>query len=79
MEKAYRIIWVQYMAALHVHVKGLRDYDEKSEDLAILWLIQELKKGTSGIDKKSDPRSLLIDSLYTLLRMKQGATEANDN
>ena len=55
------------------------DYEEKSLDLDVMWLIKELKKATSGIDKIADPRATLIQSLAILFKMKQGNTEANDN
>ena len=53
-------------------------YEDKAIDLVVLWLVQELKKATSGIDNMSDPRDTLLDSLAVFFKMKQGATEAND-
>ena len=47
-------------------------------ELDALWLLQELKKATSGIDAKAEPRSTLIDSLFGIFKMRQGPTEAND-
>ena len=79
MEKVYGAILGQYSAALHAKIKGLSDYEISSSDLDIVWLIREIKKIVSGIDKKSDPRMPLIHAIETLYRMKQGATEANDN
>ena len=43
-----------------------------------MWLVEELKKATSGIDNMSDPRDTLLDSLAVFFKMTQGATEAND-
>ena len=43
-----------------------------------MWLVEELKKTTSGIDNMSDPRDTLLDSLAVFFKMTQGATEAND-
>ena len=78
MEKFCGVIWGQCSAALHAKIKGLSDYEISSFDLDIVWLIREIKKIVSGIDKKSDPRMPLIHAIGTLYRMKQGATETND-
>ena len=79
MEKVYGVIWGQCSAALHAKIKGLSDYEMSSSDLDIVWLIREIKKIFSGIDKKSDPQMPLIHAIGTLYRLKQGATEANGN
>ena len=77
-EKCYGIIWGQCSAGLHARIKGHVNYEDKSIDLDVVWLVQELKKATSGIDNMSDPRDTLIDSLAVFFKMAQGATEAND-
>ena len=79
VEKCFGIIWGQCSAGLHARIKGIPEYEEESINMNVLWLIKELKKATSGIDKTSDPRSTLIDALAVLFKMKQGNTEANDN
>ena len=54
MEKVFGILWGQCSFALQVKIKGLRQYEDRSSDLDVLWLIKEVKAATSGIDKKSD-------------------------
>ena len=44
-------------------IKGLSQYEDRSSDLDVMWLIKEVKAATSGIDKKIRP----------------DGTEANDN
>ena len=77
-EKLFRTIWGQYSSTLQSKIKSLSEYHIRSSDLGAPWLLKELKKATSGIDAKADPRLTLIDSLYGIFCMKQGATESND-
>ena len=78
MEKVYGIIWGQCTSAIQSKGKSVSEYTAKSMELDALWLLQELKKATSGIDAKAEPRSTLIDSLFGTFKMRQGPTEAND-
>ena len=79
IEKMYGVLWGQCSSALQAKIKGSTAYSVESRDLNTLWLAKELKKATAGIDTKTDPRTSIIDSLNTLIRMKQGASEPNDN
>ena len=79
VEQVFGIIWGQCSSALQSKIKSLADYNDKSGDLDTLWLLKELKKATSGIDAKAEPRSTLVDSLYGMFRMRQRATESNDS
>ena len=79
IERCFGIIWGQCSSTLQSRTKGLEEYGEKLDDLDTLWLILELKKIVSRIDRKSNPRVTLNDAIGDLYRMKQGATEANDS
>ena len=74
-EKCFGIIWGQCISGLQYRTEGLTDYDDKYEDLDVLWLIQELKKLTSIIDSKSNTRLTLRDALASLYILKQGETK----
>jgi len=78
VEKTYGIIWGQCSSALQSKIKSVSEYTSKSMELDALWLLQELKKTTSGIDSKAEPRSTLIDSFFGIFKIQQGPTEAND-
>ena len=77
-EKVFGVIWGQCSAALQSKIKSLAEFEDKSSSLDSLWLLKELKKATAGIDAKAEPRSTLIDSLFGIFKMRQGATESND-
>ena len=74
-EKVFGIIWGQCSAALQSKLKSLAEYEDRSSSLDSLWLLKELKKATAVIDTKAEPRSTLIDSLFGIFKMRQGATE----
>ena len=78
LENIFGIIWGQCSSALQSNIKSINDFEDKYDLLDTLWLIKELKKATSGIDSKSYPEMNLIDSLTTLLAMKQSNSESND-
>ena len=78
MVKVYGLVWGQCSAALQSYVKGLDSYEEKSDVFDVLWLLGELKKATSGIDVKVNPRLTMHEAVATLYKMKQGPDESND-
>lgn len=78
LEKTFGLIWGQCSNALQADIKGIQDYTDKFEDLDSLWLITELKKLTSGIDSRSDPRLTFHRALAELYKLYQGETESND-
>ena len=79
IEKVYGIVWGQCSSALQAKIKSVSGYHEKSSTLDCLWLLQELKKATSGINAKADPVDTIIDAYYIIFRMRKGPTEANDS
>ena len=79
MEKLYGLLWGQCSSALQATIKGISEYEEKSDDFDPIWLLIEIKKAISGIDLKANPRLTLHEAVSTLYKMKQGETEANDN
>ena len=78
MEKLFGLIWGQCSSQLQSTIKGLTGFSDMYDDFDVVWLITELKKSTSGIDSKSDPRLTLHKALAELYRLKQGETESND-
>jgi len=79
MEKLYGLLWGQCSSALQATIKGINEYEDKSDDFDPIWLLIEIKKAISGIDLKANPRLTLHEAVSTLYKMKQGETEANDN
>ena len=79
MEKLYGLLWGQCSSALQATIKGISEYEDKSDDFNVIQLLTEIKKAISGIDLKVNPRLTLHETVSTLYKMKQGETEANDN
>ena len=56
LQKLYGLIWGQCSAGLRADIKGLNEYQEAADSLDALWLLINLKKVISGIDKKDNAR-----------------------
>ena len=78
LQKVYGLGWGQCSAGLKADVKGFDEYEEKSNDLDIIWLLKSLKKIVSGIDKKDNQHVTYHVTLAALYVMKQGVNESND-
>ena len=79
LSKAYSLVWGQCTNALQSVIKGLDNYDEKSDDYDVIWLLTSLKKITSGVDIKANVRVTLFEAIQTLFSMRQGQFESNDS
>ena len=66
MEKLYGLLWGQCSSALQATIKGISEYEEKSDDFDPICLIIEINKTISGIDLKANPRSTLHEAVSTL-------------
>ena len=66
MEKLYDLLRGQCSSALQVTIKGISEYEDKSNDVAPIWLLIEIKKAISGIDLKANPRLTLHEAVSTL-------------
>ena len=77
-EKAYSMVWGQYTEALQLVVKGIEEYEEKLEDLDILWLLQELKNITAALEIKSNNWNTLYDAISTLFSMRERNKKSNE-
>ena len=79
IEKIYATIWGQCTQSLQGIVRNIDEYKKKAQSFDVIWLLEQLKKITSGIDVKLNKRAVLHDQLLTFLTMRQGATESNDD
>ena len=78
LQKVYRIMWGQTRSVLRSTLRGLDDFETKSKKLDALWLIDQMKKATTGIDSKDNPRVTLHDAVAAIYKLRQGETESND-
>ena len=77
--KIYSIIWGQCSTGLKGVIQGLADYKKKDEDRDVLWLLEQLRLTTAGIDNKSNKYDNLRKVLRHFLNMRQYETESNDD
>ena len=71
MEKLYGLLLGQYSSALQATIKGISEYEDKSDDFGPIWLLIEIKKAISGIDLKANPRLTLHEAVSTLYKMNK--------
>ena len=74
-KKLYGLLWGQYSSALQATIKGINEYEDKSDNFDLIWLLIEIKKAISVIDLKANPRLTLHEAVSTVYKMKQGETE----
>jgi hypothetical protein len=72
------LIWGQCSNALKEIIKGDSDYTKKFKVYDCIWLLKKAKMITSGIDEKANKHKSLLDSITTLMTMKQGPYESNN-
>ena len=77
-QKAYGLVWGQCSSQLQEYIKGLSSFEAQSAKSNTLWLLQELKKATAGVDSKANAWMNMQDSIAMLYRMKQGPNESNE-
>lgn len=76
--KIYGIVWRQCSSALQSVIKGLDEYKSSAADHYLVWLLQQIKKVTSGIDVKAKPHNILYEAISTAFNVKQFPNESND-
>ena len=76
--KVYGLTWRQCTSALQMVIKGVDDYTTMARTHNMVWLLEQIKIITSGIDVKANPHVVLFESLSSLLNMKQQSNESND-
>ena len=52
-------------------------YENKSSTSDVIWLLDELKKATAGVNSKGNPRMNMQDAITALYHMRQGPHESN--
>ena len=77
MQKIYGLVKGQCSASLRAVLKTESDYEEKDGEQDVLWLLENLKKLTSGLDSKGNKRCNLFDALLAFITMRQGDTESD--
>ena len=59
-------------------VIGKKEYKEKDDKNDVIWLLEQLKLGSAGIDTNSNKYDNLIEQVLTVFTMRQRDNESND-
>ena len=66
----YRIVIGQCTPALRSTIKGDTEYEKKSSYFDTLWLLQKIKKTTTGLDMKANPGLTLHKQMIIFMTTK---------
>ena len=78
MDKWYGLALGQCIEELQAEVKGLDDYEAKSEESGVIWLFCVLQAVTSRIDLKSDVIFIEQEMLLIVITMRQVQSESKN-
>ena len=59
-------------------VKGVEEFEIKARGHDLVWLLEQTKKITSGVDNTANPKITLYDALTTIFNMQQHPTILNN-
>ena len=79
IDKIFSYIWGQCTSGLQSVIVEMDDYEDKASECDVIWLLEQLKLATSGIDNTTNKYDNLIETILTLFTMRQGDTESNDS
>ena len=77
VKRIYGLVKGQCSHSLRALLKQEKDYEKKDSKQDVLWLLEQLKKITSGLDSKSNKRCNLFDALLAFITMRQGNDESD--
>ena len=78
IDKIFACTWGQCTSSLQLVIIGLSKYEDKAATYDMIWLLENLKLATAGIDSKSSNYSNLIEAILTFFTIKQGDMESNN-
>ena len=74
-ESLYALIWGQLSHALQEVVKGDDDFIANDISFNCIWLLQQIKLVSSGVDAKANKHFNFVQALTSFCTIKQGTTE----
>eukprot|EP00957_Ditylum_brightwellii_P154757 11778652-Ditylum_brightwellii.AAC.1 len=70
IDKTFSYAWGQCTSSLQSVIVGLSEYEDKAAECDIIWLLENLKLATAGIDSKSNKYDNLIEAILTFFTMR---------
>ena len=77
--KLYGIIWGQCTPSIQEEIRGLIDWEKQSNSYNTLWLLQNLKRSSSGSDSAQYGILTIVKNMKSLFLSKQGDSESLEN
>ena len=74
--KLFGIIWGQCTPSLQEDIRGLQDYKNETDSYNTLWLLENLKRASSGNDKAQYEYLTIVKNLKSLFMSRQGDNES---
>eukprot|EP00957_Ditylum_brightwellii_P050445 3825520-Ditylum_brightwellii.AAC.1 len=63
IDKIFAYTWGQCTSSLQLVIVGLPKYEDKAAICGVIWLLENLKLATAGIDSKSNKYDNLIEAI----------------
>ena len=79
IQAVYSLVWGQCSTALQQKVKGLKDYQQRSDVYDTLWLLESVKKKIVGIDEDVNAVCTFHEALGEIMTMRKGTYETIDD
>jgi hypothetical protein len=74
--RVYGLMWGQCIAALQAELRGIQDFKSKNNKYVCLWVLQQVKLISSGVDQStSNPSANLFLLMKNLYNNRQGPDE----
>ena len=76
--KLYELVWGQCTTSVKTLIKGETDYDDNKKKNNVKWLIEQLRRITSGVDGEADAVDVYFQALWEWTHVRQHENESED-
>ena len=78
-KKLYALVWGQCTQALKSELMGLKDFEEYKKTSSSLWLLENIKIVSAGVDATANPVVTYHNQFMNMSFMKQSPTESMED
>ena len=78
LDRIFALVWVQCSQGLTSALKHTKDFQGKQDSCDVIWLLQQVKELTSGIDYKTNKFYRYQQAMLKFWTIKQGQYESTD-